>query len=115
MDCFDLTNIAVAASNPAYSSAGGVVRQASGRASRISRWLGWGNYTIPASVASIAIGAFGDCTNLTNVNIGTNVTDIEYQSFYGCTTLTNIMIPNSVTNFGHAHQYCSGLNERTHS
>ncbi len=114
VDCFDLTNIAVAASNPAYSSAGGVLfDKPQGVLLEFPGGLG-GNYTIPASVASIAIGAFGDCTNLTNVNIGTNVTDIEYQSFYGCTTLTNIMIPDSVTNLGdYAFQYCSGLTSVT--
>ena len=110
VDCYDLTNIAVAASNPAYSSVGGVLfDNAKAVLVEFPGGLG-GNYTIPASVATIGPVAFGDCTRLTNVTIGTNVTDIEYQAFYGCAAFTNIAIPSSVTNLGdNAFQFCSDL------
>lgn len=45
-------------------------------------------------------GAFGDCTNLTNIEIPNSVTSIGNLAFSGCTGLTEINIPDSVTEIG---------------
>ena len=55
------------------------------------------NYTIPKSVTTIGIWAFGGCESLTSINIPNSVTTIEKGAFYDCDSLTSINIPNSVT------------------
>ena len=55
------------------------------------------NYTIPNSVTTIGIWAFGECDSLTSINIPNSVTTIGDGAFYDCDSLTSINIPNSVT------------------
>ena len=55
------------------------------------------NYTIPNSVTTIGIWAFGECESLTSINIPNSVTTIGDGAFYDCDSLTSINIPNSVT------------------
>jgi len=55
-------------------------------------------------------GAFGFCTNLTNVIIGAGVTNIGDNAFYACTSLTTLTIPDGVGRIGyHAFLGCTGL------
>lgn len=69
-----------------------------------------GNYTIPFSVKSIGLSAFGDCNALTQINIPSSVNYVGNNAFYGCSGLTSISIPNSVTSIlSHTFSYCSGL------
>ena len=68
--------------------------------------------TIPHSVSSIGaiysqsdiergvIGAFEDCTELTNVIISDGLTVLGSCTFKGCTGLTSVTIPDSVTTIG---------------
>ena len=61
-----------------------------------------GAITIPSSlggypVIGIGMGAFIDCTSLTNITIPSGVTTIGSAAFQACTNLTNITIPSSVT------------------
>ena len=42
------------------------------------------NYTIPNSVTTIGIWAFGECDSLTSINIPNSVTTIENDAFWGC-------------------------------
>lgn len=66
-----------------------------------------GSYTIPNSVTSIDLNAFGDCTNLTEVIIPNSVTSIGDAAFASCANLTNVIIPNSVTSIGaQAFRFC---------
>ena len=58
------------------------------------------NYTIPNSVTTIGIWAFGGCESLTSINIPNSVTTIENDAFCWCKSLTSINIPNSVTTIG---------------
>ena len=53
-------------------------------------------------VTSIGDGAFGDCINLTSVEIPNSVTNIGDVSFFDCTSLMNVEIPNSVMSIGHS-------------
>jgi len=66
------------------------------------------------SVTRIGIGAFADCTSLTNVPIPNSVTEIGSFAFSFCTNLISFAIPNSVAIIGdRAFSYCSGLNAIT--
>ena len=67
-----------------------------------------GGYTLP--VATIAVEAFKDYTNLTSVSIPSSVTLIGYSAFEGCTSLTSVTLPNSITVISEAlFKNCTGL------
>lgn len=76
---------------------------------------------IPSSLKSVTVtggklsyGAFYNCTNLSNVTIGSGVTSIGNSAFYGCTGLTSITIPDSVTSIGDsAFEKCTSLTSVT--
>jgi len=66
------------------------------------------------SVTSIGVGAFLQCTSLTNITIPDSVTSIGAGAFYNCTNLSSITIPDSVTSIGNsAFQSCSNLENVT--
>ena len=99
--CDNLLNIDVSTGNLYYCSVDGVLfdRDIStliqfpvGKAAN--------KYTIPDSVASIGLGAFAGCGNLTNVVISDSVTNIGALAFIMCGSLTNVTIPDSVTSIG---------------
>ena len=82
--CGSLTNIAVNAANPNYSSTNGVLFDKD-QATLIQYPNGLTNssYTIPNSVTYIGAYAF-DGTSLTSVTIGNSVTSIGDYAFVGC-------------------------------
>ena len=88
--CIALTNITVAASNPNYSSLGGVLFNKG--ASALLQYPGGlgGGYTIPDSVTSIGFDAFYFCTSLAKVTIGAGVTSIGGSAFEECLPLTGV-------------------------
>lgn len=51
--------------------------------------------TIPVQIETIAIGAFRDCTTLTDLYINRNCITIDANAFYGCTNLKNVTIPDN--------------------
>jgi hypothetical protein len=51
-------------------------------------------------VNPVRTNAFGYCSNLTILTIGTNVTSIDDEAFYNCTKLTGVTIPQSVASIG---------------
>ena len=67
-------------------------------------------YVIPASVTSIGLRAFQDCSSLSNIVIPASVTSIGYCAFSNCSSLSNIVISNSVTSIVHgAFSSCRSL------
>lgn len=95
-----LTSFTVDSSNPAYSSAGGVLFDKSGTTLVEYPPGVSGSYTIPGSVSSVGESAFAACYYLSGVTIPGSVTNIGATGFGFCFGLTNVTIPASVTGIG---------------
>ncbi len=86
-DCGKLTNITVAASNPAYSSLNGVLfDKAQATLIQFPGGLS-GSYTVPSNVTSIGDYAFGSCF-LKSITIPKSVTNIGERAFAYCNYLS---------------------------
>ena len=112
--CSKLTSISVDATNPNYSSMAGVLFNKS--QTSIIEYPGGksGAYAIPATVASIEIGAFYNCSGLTSVTFPPSVIAVTNLAFAGCTGLTSVAIPGSVASIGsQAFAGCTGLTSVT--
>jgi len=102
---YRLVAIDVAAGNPAYSSAGGVLFDLGGTtlvefpAGRSGTVFKPGSYVIPNGVTSIGDGAFEGC-NLGSATLPGGVTNIGDFAFSECSFLTNLTIPDRVTYIG---------------
>lgn len=59
-----------------------------------------GSYSIPSSVVSIGMSAFGGCRLLTSINIRDGVRDIGIRAFENCEMLKQVKIPETVTSIG---------------
>ena len=55
---------------------------------------------ISNSIDSIGMSAFGGCVKLTDFTIPSSITSIERFAFWGCTSLADVDIPNSVKSIG---------------
>jgi hypothetical protein len=72
------------------------------------------NVNIPSNIKTIDVAAFSGCRKLTTVNIPNSITIINYMTFYQCTSLVNVSIPNSVKKIDHrAFQWCTSLTDIT--
>ncbi len=92
LDCYHLTAITVAANNPDFSSASGVLFDKN-QTTLISFPEGKaGSYAVPNSVTNIGVYAFYGSSNLTSVALSTNVGVIEDYAFYNCPGLTSITV-----------------------
>ena len=71
--------------------------------------------TAPASIASIAEGAFAGCTTLTSIDLSaTSITEIPESVFALCTALTTVTLPASCTSIGaNAFYGCTSLSSVT--
>jgi hypothetical protein len=99
--CDMLASIDVAADNPKYSSADGVLFNKD-KTQLIQYPIGnpRTSYTVPAGVTGIGMAAFRGCEVLTDVTINTGVTNIDDEAFEYCGNLTGINLPDSVTSIG---------------
>ena len=91
--CSGLTSVIVDENNSVYdsrSNCNAVIETATNRLI-----FGCKNSVIPNSVTCIGVGAFGNCSDLTSIDIPTSVTSIENGAFFG-TGLTSVIIPKSV-------------------
>ena len=109
-NCDGLTEIVVAAENPNYSSADGVLFNKD-KTTLIQCPSGkQGEYTVPNSVTSIGNMAFASCFLLTSVEIPNSVEEIGVQAFSSCSELTSVTIGNGVKSIGgYAFYYSSKL------
>ena len=99
-DCTSLTAITVDASNPSYSSIGGVLFDR-GRTTLIQYPGGRsGSYVVPSTVVSIGNDAFFECSGLTSVTIPGSVTNIPDAAFFYCTNLTGVYFRGDAPGLG---------------
>ena len=70
-----------------------------------------GQITIKDGVKTIKPGAFGECFELTGINIPNSVTEIGEYAFSDCTALTNVSIPSSVQTIKYGAFQRSGLTQ----
>jgi hypothetical protein len=89
-----LTNFTVATNNPAYSSEGGVLFDAS--QSTLIQFPGslGGNYTVPNSVTNIGDWAFRDCSGLNGIYFAENAPSVGLSAFSGA-LMTIYYLPNT--------------------
>lgn len=95
-----LTVFTVDASNPVYSSAGGVLFDKP-QTTLVEYPPGLsGSYIIPGTVTNIGTSAFSACYYLSSVTMSNTVTTIGPQAFGFCFGLTSLAIPASVNSIG---------------
>jgi hypothetical protein len=98
--CLALTNFDVAIMNLTFSSANGVLyNKFKSTLLAFPGGLG-GSFTIPASVTSVADGAFANCHGLTNLVCPANLTAIGQGAFAGCDSLASITFNDNLARIG---------------
>lgn len=98
--CSNLLSINVSENNTCYSSLDGILFNKE-KTELLEYPAGKsGEYVIPNDVISISGFAFGDCNNLTSIEIPDSVTSIGDHAFSNCKNLTSVIIPSSVTSIG---------------
>jgi hypothetical protein len=100
--CPSLAAITVDPLNPVYSSVDGVLFDKSQTLLIECPPVKTGPYTLPNSVESIGDWAFGYCTNLTSVTIGSSVTNVGNEAFYGCVGVSNFYFEGDAPALGSA-------------
>lgn len=114
-NCYDLAFIEVAAGNPVYEQADGVLfdkTQKMLHSYPIAR--GAAGYQVPQGTVSIGTGAFFGCEQLASITLPDSLITIGENAFYGCVSLTAINIPYGVTSIGNgAFSMCGALGEIT--
>ena len=98
--CAALTAINVAADNAVFASIDGVLFSDDETTLLYYPYAKPAAYVVPASVTSIADGAFADSSALTSVTMSSGVQSIGNYAFGSCPVLTNVTIGSSVTSLG---------------
>lgn len=71
-----------------------------------------GSYIVPATVTTLSLGAFRDCTLITDITLPNAINDIPMYAFSNCTSLVTINIPTSCHQIGnYAFANCISLTE----
>ena len=122
--CTNLMAIEVNATNPAYSSADGVLFNKDQTTLMQFPFGKGGSYSILATVTNLADGAFGinafgdpfsvfgfsACSGLTNLSIPGSVGSIGAYAFSGCSGLTSVALADGISSIGtNAFFLCSSL------
>ena len=66
---------------------------------------------LPNTVTDIDYGAFYNCVNMVDANIGNSVVNIGTYAFRGCRSLSSMVLPESVDSIGDLAFYDCGLSE----
>ena len=109
---YDLTNITVAAGNPAYKDIDGILYTKDGKALVTCPHSKGGAVAIASGTECIGPYAFNDNGHLTSVSIPAGVKVIESSAFRYCWngSFTSVTIPASVETIGpYAFGFCSSL------
>lgn len=107
--CTQITNLEVAAENPAYKSVDGMVLTKDGKTLVLSSFAKE-SLTIPEGVETLAAYSVAQCNKITELTIPDGVKEIGRSALYGCSMLVDVKIPGSVTNIGNeAFNVCSSL------
>ena len=107
--CTQITNLEVAAENPAYKSVDGMVLTKDGKTLVLSSFAKE-SLTIPEGVETLAAYSVAQCNKITELTIPDGVKEIGRSALYGCSMLVDLKIPGSVTNIGNeAFNVCSSL------
>ncbi|HEY3852824.1 MAG TPA: leucine-rich repeat domain-containing protein [Verrucomicrobiae bacterium] len=98
--CLGLVAINVDPQNLTYASSNGVLFNKS--MTTLVEFPGGmsGSYAIPISVTNITVGAFQECSYLTNVTLPNGLISIGDYAFESCGALTEIVIPTNVSAIG---------------
>lgn len=100
VDCDLLTVIEVAADNPVYSSAEGVLLDKSGTRFICCPGGRSGSYRIPTTIKDIDNYAFLDCHLLTSIDMPDSLRSIGALAFSECASLESIVIPEGAEYIG---------------
>lgn len=113
--CTGLRSITVASGNANYCSENGVLYNKS--KTELLRYpcnSGATSFTVPESVSSIDVGAFGNNQTLTSVTISGSKVNIWGFSFDKCVALRSVTVLGDVGNIGgNAFRGCSALTDLT--
>lgn len=104
MHCLKMTSMTVDDNNPNYSGDGvALFNKDKTTLIYIAKGIS-GTYTVPASVTTIASGAFYNNNKLTSVVFadGSALTSIEGAAFQSCYAMTAITLPAGLETIGHA-------------
>lgn len=98
--CSNLTAINVSQGNTVYSSEEGILYDKNKTTLCACPGGKSGHFTVPSSVANIAMAAFSGCVGLAEITIPSSVANIGKNVFEGCSGLTEVSLPSSVTSMG---------------
>lgn len=96
--------------NPKYSSADGVLfNKDKSRLITYPQGKQDESYTVASTVTCIGVGAFENCSKLTNILLPESITEIEFAAFEKCVSLKEISIPYGVTRLDCVFRGCTSL------
>lgn len=91
-----LTSFKVASNNTAYSDKDDILMNKAQTTIIQCPIQKSGSYTIPLTVSTIDVGAFFECTNITQIIISKNVTTINSKAFGACSALKSVIALPSI-------------------
>ncbi len=102
--------VMVAENNPNYSSLNGVFYDKNKTRLIYCPPSTTGHFTIPATVTTIVVDAFYNCSQITSFNLPEGLTTLEDWAFENCSGIAAFALPASLISIGNQAFYgCSGL------
>ena len=108
--CATLAAINVNSSNTAFASTDGVLFNKAGNTLLLCPPGKAGAYSVPASVTTIAAGAFAHCSGLSSVALPATLSSLPADAFYYADGISSLALPSSLSSIGDwAFAGCTGL------